>query len=73
MLAGEVIEHAKTELASLIVSVPKEEGSLGFCVAYRKLDEVTIREPYPLQRINVCIDSFGDATVFSTLDANSGY
>jgi hypothetical protein len=32
-----------------------------------------VRDSYPLPRMNECIDSLGDAPVFSTLDCNSGY
>jgi Reverse transcriptase (RNA-dependent DNA polymerase) len=44
-----------------------------FCVDYRKLNNLTERDVYPLPRLDECIDSLGDAVVFSTLDANSGY
>jgi len=44
-----------------------------FCVDYRQLDEVTVRDVYPLPRMDDCIDFLGDAKVFSTLDCNSGY
>jgi len=44
-----------------------------FCVDYRQLNEVTVRDVYPLPRMDDCIDILGDAKVFSTLDCNSGY
>ena len=40
---------------------------------YRKLNAVTVRDSYPLLRMDECIDSLGDATVFTKLDGNSGY
>jgi len=42
-------------------------------VDYRQLNEVTVRDVYPLPRMDDCIDFLGDAKVFSTLDRNSGY
>ncbi len=69
----EVIEPSYFEWASPVVLVPKSDGSLRFCVEYRKLNAPTARDSYPLLRMYECIDSLGDATVFTTLDCNSGY
>jgi hypothetical protein len=44
-----------------------------FCIYYRRLNTVTVRDSYPLARMDECIYSLGDARVFSTLDCNSGY
>jgi hypothetical protein len=44
-----------------------------FCIYYMKLYAVTVRDSYPLPRMDERIDSLGDASVFSTLDCNSGY
>jgi len=73
MLAQKVIEPANSEWASPVVFAPKKDGSLRFCVDYRRLNELTPRDAYPIPRMDECLDSLGDATVFSTLDANSGY
>lgn len=73
MMSGEVIETAKIECTSPIVFAPRKDGSLRFYIYYRKSNAVTIRDSYPLPHMDECIDSLGDATVLSTLDANSGY
>jgi Reverse transcriptase (RNA-dependent DNA polymerase) len=73
MLDAKVIEPAASEWASPIVLIPKPDGSLRFCVDHRKLNSITIRDQYALPRLDDCIDSLGEARVFSTLDANSGY
>ncbi len=73
MTAQRVIEPAMSESASPVVLVPKTDGTPRFCVDYRKLNAKTIRDSYPIPRMDDCIDSLGGAKVFSTLDCNSGY
>jgi hypothetical protein len=73
MMKSKVIEPTTSEWASLVVLVPKPDGSMRFCIDYRRLNAVTVRDSYPLHRMEECIDSLWDATIFSTLDCNSGY
>jgi hypothetical protein len=73
MVAQGVIEPATCEWASPIVLVPKPDGSLRFCVDYRKLNAITVPDTRPLPRMDECIDSLGEAVIFATLDCNSGY
>ena len=71
-LNAEVIEPASTEWASPVVLVPKKGGSLRFYVDYRRLNACTLADSYLFPRMNDCIDSLGDATVFKMLYFNSG-
>ena len=73
MLAMNVIEPAQSEWAAPIVFAPKKDGALRFCVDYRRLNAITVRDSYPIPRMDECMDSLGTAKTFSTLDANSGY
>ena len=73
MLRAGVIEPATAEWESPVVFFPTKDGTMRFCVDYRKLNAITVRDSYPLPRMDECIDSLGDATVFTTLDCNSGY
>lgn len=73
MLNAGVIEPATSEWASPVVLVPKKDRALRFCVDYRRLNAKTLSDAYPLPRMDDCIDPLGDATVFTTLDCNSGY
>lgn len=73
MLAQKVVERAQSEWAPPIVFAPKQDGTLRFCVDYRRLNVLTKRDSYPIRSMGKCIDSFGEAAVFSTIDASSGY
>ena len=72
-LEADVIEPTSSELGFPVVLVPKKDGTLRFCVDYRLLDVVTKKDSYPLPRMDECIDSLIEATIFSTLDCNAGY
>jgi len=73
MLQLDVIEPSTSEWASPVVLVPEPDGSTRFCIDYRQLNDRTVRDTYPLPRMDDCLDSLGDAKFFSTLDCNAGY
>jgi hypothetical protein len=53
--------------------VKKKDGSLRLCVDYQPLNAVTVRNKYPLPRIDVLFDQLARAKVFSKIDLRSGY
>jgi hypothetical protein len=53
--------------------VKKKDGSLRMCVDYRPLNAVTIKNKYPLPRINVIFDQLAGDKVFSKIDLRSSY
>jgi Reverse transcriptase (RNA-dependent DNA polymerase) len=73
MLKAGVIEPATSEWASPVVLITKNDGSIRFCVDYRKLNALIVKDSYPLPRMDECLDSLEYATICSTLDCNSGY
>jgi hypothetical protein len=73
MLDIGVIEESNSPWSSNIVLVRKKDGSLRFCMDYRKLNRRTIRDCFELPRIEEILDVLKGSSWFSTLDLCSGY
>ena len=56
-----------------MVVVPKKSGAIRICVDFRPLNEVVLREVHPLPKVDETLAQLAGATVFSKLDANSGF
>lgn len=56
-----------------MIFVKKKDGSWQLCIDYRQLNKVTIKNQYPLPRIDDLFDQMKGATVFSKIDLRSGY
>ncbi len=73
MLEMGVIEESHSDWASPIVLVPKTDGSVRFCVDYRKVNAVSKFDAYPMPRVDELLDRLGTARIYSTLDLTKGY
>ena len=56
-----------------VLFVKKKDGSMRLCVDYRELNKVTIKNKYPLPRIEDLFDQLHGAAVFSKIDLRTGY
>ncbi len=68
MLEMGVIEESRSDWANPIVLVPKTDGSVRFCVDYRKVNAVSKFDAYPMPRVDELLDRLGTARFYSTLD-----
>ncbi len=73
MLEAGVIEESTSEWASSPVLIRKRDGSVRWCIDYRALNKVTVKDVFPLPLVDDCLDTLACNNWFSKLDANSAY
>ena len=73
MCSTNIASPSSSPWGSPVVLTPKADGTTRFCVDYRKLNSLTVRDVYPLPRIEDCLSALGGNEYFSSLDLSSGY
>lgn len=73
LLAKGLIRPSVSPWGAPVLFVKKKDGTLRLCIDYRMLNKVTIKNRYPLPRIEDLFDQMKGATIFSKIDLWSGY
>ena len=72
LLEYDMIELSKLPWACGVV-MAKKKGQLRFCCEFRYLNAITIKDAYPIPRIDESLSKLGDAKFFTTLDLSSAF
>ena len=73
LLPKDIIRPSTSPFSSPVVLVRKKSGELRMCVDYRVLNAKTIKDAYPLPRIDESLDAPSGVALFSTMDLQSAY
>ena len=68
-----VIRPSNSPWCNIVVLVRKKDGSLRFCINFRRLNSLTVKDSRPLPRICETLESLAVAAHYTTIDMNSGF
>lgn len=73
LLKQGLIKRGASEWCSPLLVVPKPDQQVRLCIDYRKVNSLTVKDAYPLPRIDACIEAVGKAQFITKLDLLKGF
>ena len=73
LLEKKYIRPSVSPWGASVLFIKKKDGTLRLCIDYRQLNKVTVKNRYPLPRIDDLFDQVRGAKLFSKIDLRSGY
>ncbi|GFV69625.1 hypothetical protein TNCV_4507401 [Trichonephila clavipes] len=73
LLEKDIIEECESPYGAPVVLIPKPNNQFRLCIDYRKLNEVTVSDTYPLSRMDDLLQEAKHTAYISTIDLKSGY
>ena len=73
MLKEDIIEECASAFCSPILPLKKKDGSMRMAMDFRELNKVTIKDSFPMTRIDEILEAVAKAKIFSRIDLRKGY